>query len=215
MASFIYNSVGPEFFNQLLSRAFQFNYPDLVKNRDGRLTREQLLGMLWRAVTPLVRAFVGCIVLFAAYVLLARTIGQGNWMSALQVTMLLAIGAGFVRFSIHAALLIGDLRRGGVAMVEGRLEPSWDTARAAVNRHETGSRTVTKHRFAVGDEFFNVPESAFRILVDNFEAGLPTVRVYYTPSSRTILSIEAFSVEPLVLRPAQMKKLTPASIWKS
>jgi hypothetical protein len=217
MASFHQTSVGPEFFNRMLSEALRFNFPDLVKNREGRLAPDQLRRLLQDVVMPLKKALTGCAILFTVYIFLARFVGKGNWLQLLQTSILLAIAAGLVKFSMQTALLIGDLIRGKVMMAEGRLEPSWNQdGKAAVNRHDTGSRTIVHHRFAVGGEKFVVPESIFRILVDNFEAGLPTVRVYYTPSSKKILSMEAISVEELVLRPEQMKKKRkPVSIWKS
>jgi hypothetical protein len=217
MSSFVYASVGPEFFNKKLSEAFEFNYPDLVKNREGRLARHQLRRLIWSVASPLVRTILGCLALFLVYVLLAKFIGQGGWVKVLQISLLLALSGGVVRTCYTASLFFGDLIRGKVWTVEGRLEPSWiQDEKKAVNQHETGSRTVTKYRFAVADEHFEVPEFAFRILADNFEAGLPTVRVYFTPSSKRILSIEAISVEELVLKPEQMKKKKkPVSIWKS
>jgi len=217
MASFYQASVGPEFFNRKLSEALQFNFPDLVKNREGKLAPDQLKRLLADVVTPLKRALLGCLVLFTVYLFLARFVGKGNWLYILQTSILLAIAAGMVKFSVQTAMLIGDLIRGKVHMAEGRLEPSWNQdGKAVVNRHDTGSRSIVHHRFAVGGEKFKVPEPVFRILVDNFEAGLPTVRVYYTPASKKILSMEAISVEELVLRPEQMKKKRkPVSIWKS
>lgn len=217
MSSFVYASLGPEFFNKKLSEAFEFNFPDLEKNRDGVLADHQFRRLLWDAWTPLIRTLGGCAALFAAYLLLAKVIGQGGWVKILEVSLLLALSGGVVRTCYTLAMFLGDLIRGKVWMVEGRLEPSWLVGgKKAVNHHETGSRTITKYRFAVADEHFEVPESAFRILSDNFEAGLPTVRVYFTPSSKRILSIEAISVEELVLRPEQMKKKKkPVSIWKS
>ena len=217
MSSFVYASVGPEFFNKKLSEAFQFNYPDLSRNRDGQITRQQWRRLIWTAITPLVRTVFGCALLFGAYVLLAKFIGQGGWVKVLEISLLLAISAGLVRTAYNTSMFLGDIIRGKVWSVEGRLEPSWiQDDKKVVNQHETGSRTITKYRFAVADEHFEVPEHAFRILADNFEAGLPTVRVYFTPASKRILSIEAISVEELVLRPEQMKKKKkPVSIWKS
>ena len=173
--------------------------------------------MVWSALAPLVRTLAGCLTLFFVYLLLAKFIGQGSWVKFLEISLLLALSAGVVKTCLNAAMFGGDLIRGKVWMVEGRLEPSWiQDDRKAVNHHETGSRTITTYRFAVADEKFEVSESAFRILADNFEAGLPTVRVYFTPASKRILSIEAVSVEELVLRPEQMKKKKkPVSIWKS
>lgn len=218
MATFSHTSAAsPEFFNKRLAEAFQFNFPDLYKNREGRLAPDQLKRLMWDTVTPAVRAFAGCILLVVVYVFLAKFIGTGKWVDFVQFALMLAIGAGMVKSSINLAKLIGDFSRGKVMMVEGRLEPSWNMdGKKAVNHHETGSRSITKYRFAVGPEKFDVPDSAFRILTDNFEAGLPTVRVYYTPSSKRILSIEAISVEEIVLKPEQMKKKKkPTSIWKS
>jgi hypothetical protein len=217
MATFSHTSAGPEFFNRRLAEAFQFNFPDLYKNREGRLAPDQLRRLIWDTAAPAIRAVVGCILLVLVYVFLAKYIGTGRWVEILQFTLMLAIGAGMVKSSINLSRFIGDFIRGKVMMVEGRLEPSWNTdGKKAVNHHETGSRSITKYRFAVGSERFDVPDSAFRILTDNFEAGLPTVRVYYTPSSKKILSIEVVSIEEIVLRPEQMKKKTkPTSIWKS
>jgi hypothetical protein len=217
MSSFVYASVGPEFFNKKLSEAFEFNFPDLTKNRDGEMARHQFRRLLWDALSPLIRTLIGCGLLFGIYVLLAKLIGQGTWVKILEISILLALSGGVARTCYTVSLFLGDLIRGKVWMVEGRLEPSWlMDGKKAVNQHDTGSRTVTKYRFAVADEHFEVPESAFRILSDNFEAGLPTVKVYFTPSSKRILSIEAISVEELVLRPEQMKKKKkPTSIWKS
>ncbi|MBS1833090.1 MAG: hypothetical protein JST65_10270 [Acidobacteria bacterium] len=217
MSSFFYTSVGPEFFNKRLSEAFEFNFPDLAKNREGKLAPDQWNRLIWNALLPLFRTILGSLLLLGVYAGLARFIGQGGWVQIVQLLLLFMIAAGMVKASINIAMLIGDLTKGKVAMIEGRMEPSWNTdGRKAVNQRETGSRSVTKYRFAVGPERFNVPESAFRILTDNFEAGLPTVRVYYTPSTKQILSIEAISIEELALRPEQMKKKTkPTSIWKS
>jgi hypothetical protein len=216
MSSFVYASVGPEFFNKKLSEAFEFNFPDLSKNRNGELAKHQFRRLLRDAFLPLFRTLIGCGTLFVVYLLLAKVIGQGGWVKILEISLLLALSGGVVRTCYTVSMFLGDLIRGKVWTVEGRLEPSWlQDGKKAVNQHETGSRTIMKYRFAVADEHFDVPESAFRILSDNFEAGLPTVKVYFTPSSKRILSIEAISVEELVLRPEQMKKKKPTSIWKS
>ena len=217
MSTFVHASVGPEFFNKKLTEAFEFNYPDLVKNREGHFAPHQWRRLAWTTVSPLVRTILGCLALFAVYLLLARFIGQGAWVKILEYSLLLALSAGVVRSCFNSAMFFGDLIRGRVWSVEGRLEPSWvQDDKKAVNHAETGSRTVTQYRFVVADEKFEVPESAFRILADNFEAGLPTVRVFFTPSSKRILSIEAISVEEIILRPGQTKKKSkPVSIWKS
>ena len=217
MASFVHTSAGPEFFNKRLTEAFEFNYPDLVKNREGRYTPAQWRRFVLTAVSPLFRTLLGCIALFGVYLILARFIGQGGWAKILEYSLILALSAGVVRSCFNSAMLCGDLIRGRVWSVEGRLEPSWvQDHTKAVNNHETGSRTITQYWFVVADEKFEVPESAFRILADNFEAGLPTVRVFFTPASKRILSIEAISVEKIIPRPGQVMKGTkPVSIWKS
>ena len=122
----------------------------------------------------------------------------------LYIATFLRIGAAIVAISCAGALaiaiitsivktfdLICDLLSGQVATIEGRVYAAeeenrgtpWDAFRDQWTRvHQERSKT---HRYAIRDVAVDVPDAAFRALASGGH-----YKLYYTPKSKLLLSIE-------------------------
>lgn len=195
MSSLAYSPNPTEFFDRVLSKAFAYNFPDVVKNREGRLAPDQFKRMIWSVISPVVQALAFTILMFLAHTLLLLVFGKAGWAGVLQGLLQFAVAAGLVLSSIRLALLIGDWRKGPVFVVRGRLELNWTSDVDLVKDDGSGSSKPSVRRIEVGGENFRISTSAARVIGDKFEAGSPVVKVYYTPASRRILSIETIAVD--------------------
>ncbi len=195
MSSLAYSPTGTEFFDRVLSKAFAYNFPDVVKNREGRLAPDQFKRMIWSVISPVVQAVLFTVLLFLLHTLLFLVFGKAGWAGVLQGLLQFAIAAGFVVSSVRLALLIGDWRKGPVFVVRGRLELNWTTEVDLVKDDGSRSSKSSSRCIEVGGERFRISPTAARTIGNKFEAGAPIVKVYYTPASRRILSIETIAVD--------------------
>lgn len=195
MSSLAYSPTATEFFDRLLSKAFAYNFPDVVKNREGRLAPDQFKRMIWSVISPVVQALLLTVLLFLAHTLLFMMFGKAGWAGVLQGILQFAIAAGLILSSVRLALLIGDWRKGPVFVVRGRLELNW-TADAELVKDDGSRRSKSSaRRIEVGGEKFRISPGAALVIGNKFEGGAPIVKVYYTPASRRILSIETIAVD--------------------
>ena len=203
---------GAREFTQKLAEALHFGEGDLRCNRRRQMSRPQLRRLVLNALNPIARGCAGVLLIALLYLVLGDRIGTGLPMKLIFAAASLALLGGLAK-SIRQSLLLGtDLYHGQVESDTGRLYPSWHQAGSrAVNDATTGSRVLKQFYFRLGQQDFPVTESAHLHLADAFENGLPTARIYFTPWSRRILSIEVLAFEPVALREDFGKRV---SIWK-
>jgi hypothetical protein len=174
------------------------------------MSRQQLRRLILQTLHPIGRAFAGVLLVAILYFVLGDRIGTGVTMKLIFIAAALALIGGFVKSIGQSVQLASDVFQGQVETDTGRLYPSWQEAGfRAVNDDASGSRVVKMFHFRLGGQQFPVSEAAYHDLADAFQGGLPTARVFYTPSSRRILSIEVLAFEPVVLRETK-----PVSIWR-
>lgn len=203
---------GAREFTQRLADVLGFEEADLRLNRRREMSRRQLRRLCLRALNPLGRAFAGALLVLVLYLALGDRIGTGLVMKLIFGAAAVALFAGLAKSFGESSRLASDILHGQVESDTGRLYPSWHEAgMSAVNDDSSGNRVVKVFHFRLGGQEFPVPERAYHDLADAFENGLPTARIFYTPSSHRILSIEVLAFEPIALRESARK---PASIWK-
>jgi hypothetical protein len=203
---------GARDFTQKLADALSFNEADLRSNRCRQMSRKQLQRLILKAFDPIGRAMLGVVLVVVLYAALGDRIGSGWIVKLIFGAAGVALVTGLAKSIGQSFRVASDLFHGQVESDTGRLYPSWQEAgMSAVNDDASGSRVVKVFHFRLGGQDFPVPERAYHDLADAFENGLPTARIYYTPSSRRILSIEVLAFEPIALKESKPK---PLSIWK-
>ncbi len=201
---------GAREFTQRLADALNFTDADLRSNRRREISRRQLQRLILQALNPVGRALAGVLLISVLYLVLGDQIGTGLIMKLIFGAAAVALVAGLAKSLTQSLRLAADLFHGQVETDTGRLYPSWHEAGfRAVNDEASGSRVAKAFHFRLGGQEFLVPERAYHDLADAFENGLPTARIFYTPSSRRILSVEVLAFEPVALKEAR-----PVSIWK-
>ena len=207
-----FHSVAPgaREFTQKLADALNFSEADLRCNRRREISRRQLQRLILQTLNPIGRAVAGVMLVVVLFLVLGDQIGTGIVMKLIFAAAAVALVAGFAKSLLQSLKLASDLFQGQVESDMGRLYPSWQEAGfSAVNDDASGSRVVKLFHFRLGGHQFPVSERAYHDLADAFQSGLPTARVFYTPSSRRLLSVEVLAFEPLALR-----EVKPVSIWK-
>ncbi len=181
-----------------LARSNGFTIADLEANRNGKISDSQWFGLLVRAVRPVrysggallgwllccfvVKTIVPSFVLWIISILGAKSIGI-----LFGAVTLACVGAFIMaRFkSSHTmALLIADLKTGKAACIEGRVTPSKEDEGGLGMARMYGEKH-TNYRYVAKNEYFEVDQQA--------HAALPAgglFRLYYTPLSKLLLSIE-------------------------
>jgi len=181
-----------------LARANRFTMADLELNRSGKISDTQWMRLLLRALEPVrytggalfgwllccfvVKTFVPRIVLWIMAMLGVKGIGI-----LFGVVTLACVGAFLIaalKSARTTALLMVDLNAGKAACIEGRVSPSREDEQGLGMARLYGEKH-THHWYVVKNEHFEVDQQA--------HAALPhggQFRLYYTPKSKLLLSIE-------------------------
>lgn len=183
-AAIIAHPLTPDPTNALdtLRQTFRFNENDLARNREGRLTGRQQLRILWKASFYVGFFLMVCLIagLFAAANLLNLSptpppeIVESGLAQAWQMFCLAAFGLfafGWPLWNIGTRFL--DIVSGRVRVVSGPIHFS-----------VRGGRNSTCYYIVQGKEF-QVSPHAYYSFIENM-----TYRVYYTPFSKEIVSLE-------------------------
>jgi hypothetical protein len=183
---------------QDLAQANQFTMADLESNRSGKISDTQWFRLLLRAMQPVrysggallgwllccfvVKTFVPRILLWIASLLGAKSIGV--LFGAVTLTCAAAFVLALLKSAQTTALLVVDLKQGKVACLEGRVTAS--------HEHEQGlgmarlyGEAHANYWYVCKNEYFEVDEPAFSALPMGGQ-----YRLYYTPKSKLLLSIE-------------------------
>ncbi len=179
-----------------MARANRFTMADLEQNRNGKISDAQWVRLLLRALQPVrytggallgwllccfvVKTFVPRIVLL---ILALKGIGVffvGGITLACAGAFLLSV----LKSARTVALLIADLSAGKAASIEGRVSPSREDE-GGLGMARLYGETNTNYWYVVKNEYFDVDQGAHAALPDGMQ-----VRLYYTPKSKLLLSIE-------------------------
>src|SRR5262249_50103141 len=156
--------------------------------------------LLWQASKPLRQATWSlCVWISLLTVIgsifrqrLMRTVFFHNY-AIEAVTTTISVAFAFLSGIFHTSdkswRLIKDLFVGGVTSVEGRLDPSWQEE-LGEGWKRIKREMVRSHYYSIRQEHFEVQPQAYELLRSKYDDFRPVVRVYFTPRSRRVLSIE-------------------------
>lgn len=207
--------ITPEGFTERFGRYLGFSAEELEINRSGRMSLRQRGRLAYRVFSPLFEGIGGAGLIVGGLLLFSHLLGL--WMMRFAILFAMAgLGAGLAR-TLRLLWYGGrDLWKGEVHVVEGRLNPSWKRAgKRLADDPISGSKTIELFAVVLGGVDFAVNESVHTLLIDSYEIGLPSARVYYLPVSKQIQSMEVVNVQPNALQESRVKKKERVSIWRS
>ena len=188
-----------------LAQANQFKPSDIASNRNGFMSTRQFFRVLWRTSKPLREATWSLCLWVALLVIvfslfrsrLARMLFFRNY--AFEVIGLsFSIGMAFLVAMLHTTertwQLLKDLLTGEVTSVEGRLHASWQEELGDGFKRIKGEMVPTYY-YSVRQENFEVQPEAYQMLRSKYDEFRPKVRIYFTPRSRLLLSIETLDAQ--------------------
>ncbi len=201
----IYRAPSLDEFTADIARALSFHQSDIAANRHGFMSSIQFFQLFWIGVKPLRRATVSlCAWLALLHFMgtlfhsrLMRMVLFQNYaieVIAVSFSLLMAFVVTVINVTERTWLLLEDLMSGEVASVEGRLEPAYGEEPAEGLGRIRGVRVET-HFFNVRQERFEVTAQAYDLLKSKYDDFRPTVRIYFSPRSRLLLSLEPLTVE--------------------
>jgi len=185
-----------------LAKANRFTIQELEQNRLGKIAESQRMQLAGKALRPLYTSamtfagwilFLGLIWFFVPGFLLriaSMLFGQSlsvTYFAALMITLgcLGSLAVGFLKSGRRTIGLMFDLSKGEVATLEGRVWASRGKADSHGMAKLHGEENEDYH-YVLNDQYFEV-RSLYA-----FEALAPReqYRLYYTPNSKLLLSIE-------------------------
>jgi hypothetical protein len=165
----------------VLARTNRFRVEDLAENRQGRLTSAQKF-RLWRRILQPVVIFALILLIFVAlFVALVSVDENGYYLRAVLresgwriVLILLVLPVLALTFLWRSSKLILDLRDGSVASAEGHVAKVFSMYYRA-----------SAMFYVIDGMRFKVSHQAYNALVEH-----TTYRIFYTPRSKFLVSIE-------------------------
>lgn len=205
-ASPYYREPSIEEFAADLARANGFRRTEVEANRNGFMSTPQFFRLLWQASHPArvagvsLLAWLGLLTLISSVFrlrLMRMVFFQNFAIEAVSVSISVAASflAAFVTTTERTWNLLDDLVKGEVTSVEGRLDPSWGEEMGE-GLKKIKQETVPYYRYSVRQESFDVTPQAYEMLRSKYDDFRPVVRIYFTPRSRMLLSIEPVTVDP-------------------
>jgi hypothetical protein len=195
--SYLKEQTSPDQTVDELALANRFTISDLDQNRRGRIADSQGHRLLIRALRP-VRYTGSALLGWLIFCLIVRKVVPAAilWIGALLGSELLfpvfgtvtiacfvAFVTAIVKSTHKIALLMADLRAGKATWIEGRISPSKGLEKGLGLGRLYGEERTTWW-YVVKEQYFEVSEEAHRALPRG------RFRLYYTPRSRMLLSIE-------------------------
>ena len=181
-----------------LARTNRFTVADLEQNRNGKISDAQWARLFRRALEP-VRytggALLGWLLCCAAVkffvpgiILFILALAGAKILTVLFGAITLACAGAFVLSLVKSAgtmaLLMVDLNTGAAACIEGRVSASREDERGLGMARVWGEKH-THHWYVVKNEYFVVDQEAHGALPEGRQ-----FRLYYTPKSKLLLSLE-------------------------
>lgn len=208
-----YREPSIEEFASDLARVNHFKQQDVLHNRNGFMSTPQFFRLLWQASKPL-RQAAWALCVWIALLTLVTTMFRQRLMRLIffhnyaleavgvSISVVFAFMAAFIHTSDKTWKLIKDLLSGEVTWVEGRLDPSWNEELGEGFKRIKREMIPTYH-YSVRQERFDVQPQAFELLRFKYDDFRPVVRLYFTPRSRQVLSIEPLQADPAEYRRRQ------------
>ncbi len=181
-----------------LARTNRFSMADLEQNRAGKISDTQWFRLLLRALQPVrhsggallgwllacfvVKNLVPRIVLWIAGMMGAK--GIGVLVGGVTLACVGAFLIALLKSGHTMALLIVDLNSGKAACFEGRVSPSSEDEKG-LGMARIHGENHTNYFYVAKNEYFAVDEEAHAALPQGM-----TFKLYYTPKSKLLLSIE-------------------------
>lgn len=189
-----------------LAHANNYKLPEVEANRNGFMSTRQFFRLLWQAGQPLRSATVSLCAWIGLFLLIGKLFRaplmrmvffQNYALEMVGVTIGLAISFLVAVLSTTNKTwdLLADLQNGDVTSVEGRLDPSWGEELGEGVRKIKGEM-VPYYRYSVRQEQFDVTLQGYELLCAKYDEFRPVVRIYFTPRSRMLLSIEPVLTDP-------------------
>jgi len=187
---------------QDLAQANRFTMEDLVLNRDGKISSQQMFRLALQALQPLFAA-VSALLGWFLFIWVIRTVLPGfvqylllKFAGAATASSILitfgAVGAFIVallKTSRLTFLLVFDLSDGKAAKVEGRVSPSREERpKQGISRLYGEKENV--YQYCIKDNCFEVREAGHELLLNKYDTYRPQVTAYYSPRSKLLLSVE-------------------------
>jgi hypothetical protein len=200
-----------EEFSADLARANQFKKADIAANRNGFMSTRQFFRLLWQASKP-IRQATWTLLVWVSLLTFLNMLFRSRFMRFVffhnyaweAITVSIGVAISFIVAILNSSerswLLVKDLLAGEVTSVEGRLDPSWGEEMGEGFKKIKREMVPTYH-YSVRQEKFEVQPQAFELLRSKYEEFRPVVRIYFTPRSRLLLSIETVVVEPSRYQP--------------
>jgi len=166
--------LGPDL-QGILAQANGFSLADLAANRAGRLTASQAARLRAGARNSILFGILLLSIPFVVAALSLATPGQGNTVVAIMFSVGV-FGLCGIWIMRNALKTLTSARGGQVAVVEGAV-----SKRSHWDQHTKR----TDYYYSVANQQFRVSEAAFNALHED-----RSYRLYYSPGSQTLLSIE-------------------------
>lgn len=201
-----YREPSIEEFSADLARVNQFRPTDIAANRNGFMSTLQFFRLLWQASKPL-RQATWSLCVWVALLTIVSSLFRQRLMRLVffhnyaieAVTTSISVAFAFLAGIFHTTdrswKLIKDLFAGEVTSVEGRLDPTWQEE-IGEGWKRIKREMVKTHHYSVRQESFEVQPQAYELLRSKYDDFRPVVRIYFTPRSRQVLSIEPLVVNP-------------------
>jgi len=184
-----------------LRRTNGFSEQDLVQNRSGRISDQQMGRLFARAFKPVGYPLTALAAwLFACFVVkmlvpdiilaIVALVGGKMTTAIFGVVTLGCVAAalvGFLKSSRLTVLLIQDLSQGKSAFMDGRLHVSKGEDEGLGLDKFHGRNRRTSH-YVMNNEYFEVDEEA-AVAAERYSLT-GRYRIYFTPKSKLLLSLE-------------------------
>lgn len=194
--------VNSEFSPQNLINDFavanDFSEEDLQTNRLNKISNSQMLRLGVQAMKPFFSAlitlvgwliFVEVLRMFLPRFIQMLLFGKAAGGLVMLLGCLWAVIVGFLQSSKLTMLLFMDVLKGQTAFVEGRVASS-KTEEAAQGLDKFHGEKKWSYRYVIKDLELEVSESAYELLHTKYDTMRPKVKIYYTPKSQMLLSLE-------------------------
>jgi hypothetical protein len=183
-----------------LARVHGFTLDELEENRQGRISAGQRWKLWQQALEPLrfaamtmagwliflfvIKAVVPDLILWIVSLFAGKSVTAFFFVVTIGCGLALLVAA--LKCTSTTIGLIGDLRAGAAARLEGRVSISRDEEKGQGMRRLYGEK-VGVYAYVINNEHFAVSQEALEAL-----ASGSRYRLYCTPRSRLLLSIEPF-----------------------
>jgi hypothetical protein len=180
------------------AEANRFTEEDLLTNRMNKISNSQMLRLAIQAMKPFYSAvitlvgwviFVEVLRMFVPRFIQAMLFGKAAGGLILLLGCVWAVIVGFLQSSKLTVLLAMDVLKGETASVEGRVASS-KTEEDTQGLEKFHGEKKWSYRYVIKDLEVEVTEQGYELLHTTYDQMRPKVKIYYTPKSKMLLSVE-------------------------